>query len=132
MVSESENFYASMLDAKNRFFAYVFTDGDLARIQKLINELRKLITQSKDFEDNHKERLLKRLENLQSELHKRMSNLDKLWALLPEAGVALGKFGENAKPFADRICEIAGIAWRAQLRAEELPSAVSSNRVSCL
>jgi len=52
-----------------------------------------------------------------------MSSLDKLWGLIGEAGVVLGKFGEDAKPFVDRIVEIAGITWRTQARAEELPSA---------
>ena len=51
-----------------------------------------------------------------------MSSLDKLWGLIGEAGVVLGKFGRDAKPFVDRIREIAQIAWRTQARAEELPS----------
>ena len=51
-----------------------------------------------------------------------MSNLDKLWGLIGEAGVVLGKFGKDAKPLADRIREIAQITWRTQARAEELPS----------
>jgi len=103
-------------------FVYEFSDGDLARVQKLINELRDLITKSKDFEDEHKSRLLKKLEQLQSELHKRMSNLDKLWGIIGEAGIILGKFGEDAKPFTDRIREILTITWRIQVRAEELES----------
>ncbi|MBI4826866.1 MAG: hypothetical protein HY807_10680 [Nitrospirae bacterium] len=32
------------------------------------------------------------------------------------------KFGDDAKPFVDRIREIADIVWRTQARAEELPS----------
>ena len=39
-----------------------------------------------------------------------------------DAGVALGKFGIAAKPFVDRVKEIAEIVWRTQARAEELPS----------
>ena len=74
------------------------------------------------FDAKHKERLLKKLEALQQELHKKVSSLDKLWGLIGEAGVALGKFGKDAKPFVDRIREIAQITWRTQARAEELPS----------
>lgn len=104
-------------------FVYQFTDGDLYKIQKLINELRELINESELFDAKHKERLQNRLEGLQKELHKKMSSLDKLWGLIGDAGVALGKFGKDAKPLVDRIREIAMITWRTQARAEELPSA---------
>ena len=60
------------------------------------------------------------LEKLQSELHKKMSNLDRFWGFWGEAGVMLGKFGEDAKPIFDRIREIVEIAWRTQSAAEEL------------
>lgn len=104
-------------------FVYEFSDGDLARIQTLVNELRDLLVKSEVFEAEHKERLLKKLESLQSEIHKKVASLDKFWGLIGEAGVALGKFGKDAKPFVDRIREIAQIVWRTQARAEELPSA---------
>ncbi len=103
-------------------FSYEFTSGDLNRIQELINELRSNISNSELFASEHKQRLLKRLEKIQSELHKRVSNLDKFWGLIGDAGVAVGKFGNDAKPFVDRIKEIAEIVWRTQSNAEELPS----------
>ena len=119
-----------LLQARDKFqkrfgaiFVYQFTDGDLKRIQTLINELRELITKSELFDAKHKERTLTKLEGLQKELHKKMSSLDKLWGLIGDAGIALGKFGKDAKPFVERIREIAMIAWRTQARAEELPSA---------
>jgi len=51
-----------------------------------------------------------------------MSNVDKLWGLVGEAGVTLGKFGKDAKPIVDRIREITKITWRTQSNSEELPS----------
>ncbi len=51
-----------------------------------------------------------------------MSSLDKFWGLIGEAGIVLGKFGKDAKPFVDRMREIAQIIWRTHARAEELPS----------
>jgi hypothetical protein len=120
---------SSVINAKEKYitllgkgFSYVFTDGDISRIQTLINELRDLIAKSKSFEENHKERLLKKLEKLQAELHKKMSSLDKFWGLIGDAGVILGKFGEDAKPFVDRFQEIAQIVWGVQARTEELQS----------
>ena len=51
-----------------------------------------------------------------------MADLDRLWGLVGDAGVAIGKFGKDAKPIVDRIREISDIVWRTQSRAEELPS----------
>lgn len=103
-------------------FIYEFSDGDLSRIQQLLNELRNEIERSELFDAKHKQRVLNKVESVQRELHKKITSLDKLWGLIGEAGVALGKFGINAKPFVDRVKEIAQITWRTQARAEELPS----------
>ncbi len=97
-------------------FVYEFSDGDLEIIQKLLNEMRDLVTESNIFEDKHRRRLLKRLERLQQELHKKQSDLDHFWGLVGDAGVVLGKFGDDAKPFVDRIKEISEIVWRTQSR----------------
>ena len=107
-------------------FAYEFSEGDLDRVQTLINELREEISNHPRLEDGYRARLLKRLEKLQSELHKKMSDLDRVWGFLSEAGVFLGKFGEDAKPIVDRLRELAGIVWRTQARTEELPSAAQN------
>lgn len=103
---------------------YEFSEGDLDRIQLLINELRDHISNSEDFDDEHRQRILRRLERLQGELHKRISDLDRFWGLIGDAGVALGKFGRDAKPIVDRIREIAEIVWRTQARGERLSSTV--------
>ena len=103
-------------------FAYEFSQGDLDRVQQLINELREHISGATHLEDEHRQRLLNRLEKLQGELHKRVSDLDRFWGLVGDAGVVLGKLGKDAKPIVDRVREIADIVWRTQSRAEELPS----------
>lgn len=108
-----------------KIFAYEFSQGDYERVQTLINELRGLISDSKGFEKEHQRRLLARLERLQGEMHKKVSDLDHFWGLIGDAGVALGKLGNDAKPIVDRIREIAGITWNTQSRAEELPSGTS-------
>lgn len=121
--NEIENEFRSAFKRKSKkMITYEFTQGDLDLLQQKINELRSLIVESEFLDEEFRRRLLMRLERLQRELHKRMSDLDRLWGLLADAGVALYKFGENAKPLVDRIREIAGIAWRTQARAEELPS----------
>lgn len=118
-VSQSRDKFSRLL---GKSFLYEFTTGDLNRIQELINELRNHISDSELFTAEHRQRLLRRLEKIQSELHKKVSDLDRFWGLIGDAGVAIGKFGKDAKPIVDRIKEIADIVWRTQSKAEELPS----------
>lgn len=103
-------------------FKYEFSQGDLEKVQELINELRQEVSSCDKLVYEHKARLLKRLEALQSELHKKISDLDKFWGLIGDASVVMAKIGNNAKPIVDRVREIADIVWRTQTRAEELPS----------
>jgi hypothetical protein len=113
---------ASYARAFRTGFFYEFSQGDLDRIQALINELRELVTKSDQIESQHKDRLLKRIEKLQSELHKRMSDLDRFWGIVLEFGAVAQRLGENAKPLVNRAAEIARIVWGVQNRALELPS----------
>lgn len=106
-------------------FSYQFDDMDYQMVQNKINELRELITNSKNFDDKYKLRLLKKLEDLQKSLHKKMSNIDIVWGFIGEAGIVLGKFGNDAKPFVDCIKEIIEIVWKVQAAAEGLPSSES-------
>ena len=118
-VASLRNRYRASLGAG---FSYEFSQGDLDRVQELINSLREQIAGLTQLEKDHQQRLLRRLEKLQSELHKRVSDLDRFWGLIGDAGVVLGKIGTDAKPIVDRIREIADIVWQTQSRAEELPS----------
>jgi hypothetical protein len=124
-IAESARISSSVLLGREKLarrlikaFSYEFSDGDLTKVQQLVNQVRDLIQQSTLFEAEHKSRLLKRLERLQIELHKKVSDLDRFWGLIGDAGVVLGKFGNDAKPIVDR----ATIVWVTQLRAEGLPS----------
>ncbi len=102
-------------------FLYEFSEESISKIQTLINELRELVNSSDLFEAEHKQRLLKRLEKLQSEIHKKMSDVDRFWGLIGDAGVVIGKFGKDAEPFVNIIKKISGLVWKTQLQTEELP-----------
>jgi hypothetical protein len=115
-----------------RQFCYEFSQGDLDKIQSILNELRELLSHSESLDEEHKSRLLSRLENLQSEMHKKVSDLDRFWGLVGDAGVVIGKLGKDAKPMVDRIKEITEIVWRTQSRAEELPSGTPLNLLPSL
>jgi hypothetical protein len=103
-------------------FHFEFTEGDLERIQQLINELRDLISKTKKLKQKHKQRLLSKLEKLQSEFHKKVTDLDRVWGFLIEASIVLGQAGENIKPMVDRIRELVSIVWPTQTRAYDLAS----------
>ena len=45
---------------------------------------------SEVLESDHKQRLLAKLETLQSELHKKVSNLDRFIGFMSEAGIRYG------------------------------------------
>lgn len=111
-------------------FVYEFSQGDLDRVQVLLNQLRDLIRASKDLEAEHQQRLLRRLEKLQSEIHKKVSDVDRFWGLIGDAGVVIGKLGNDAKPIVDRIREITDIIWQTQSRAEELPSGTTLPQIT--
>ena len=106
---------------RNDVFHYAFSLGDQERIQMLINELRQIIGESSIYEESHKQRILRRLEALQGELHKKLADLDRFWGLIGDAGVAIGKFGKDVKPVVDRIREITEIVWSRQAEIEGLP-----------
>lgn len=117
------NNYRAILASKiSSVFAYELSEGDIKRIQQLINELRDCISKTKDIEEEHRRRILLRLEKLQSELHKRISDLDRFWGLIGDASVVFAQVGENAKPIVDRVREITEIIWNVQIRASGLPS----------
>lgn len=121
-ILQVESLRSRFRTAMGKGFTYEFSQGDLERIQQLINDLRAQLSANNSLEQDHKQRLLRRLERLQAELHKKVSDLDRFWGLIGDAGVVLGKLGNDAKPIVDRIREIADIVWQTQSRAEELPS----------
>ncbi len=107
-------------------FGYELTDGDLKEVQALLDQLRSAITSSAELKEDHRQRLLKRLEKVQSELHKKLSTLDGLYCLAIEASIVAGTIGKNAEPIARAAKAIAGITWRTHSHTEGLPSGATS------
>jgi hypothetical protein len=103
-------------------FGYEFTEGDFKELQSLVNKLRDLIASCKDLDADHKRRLHKKLEQVQQELHKKVSSLDHIYALAIEASIVAGKVGENAKPLFEAAKQLMGISWRTHAHSEGLPS----------
>lgn len=114
-----KNIHAARL---GKIFHYEFSEGDLKLIQKLINELRDLISTTEELEEDHRDRLIKKLEKVQSELHKRISDLDRFWGFCIDLSIVVGLMGKNAEPAAGLVKKIVAIIWPAQTRAYQLSS----------
>jgi hypothetical protein len=93
----------------SRVSVYEFSDADFKRVHDLIRELRELIRASTLITDDHKRRLLRRLEAMHAELHKKTSDIDRFWGFIGEAGIAMRKFGEDLSPISERVLELGGI-----------------------
>ncbi len=102
-------------------FYYELSDEELSAIQSLLNELREHIANSDELDARHKRRLLKRVEGLQRELHKEVSDFDHVWGLLVESAAYLGDAGKKAKPITDRLRDLKEIFWNNVKQREELP-----------
>ncbi len=88
---------------------YELTDAELQRVQDLIQELKTSIRNSGELTESHKDRLLSRLDALQQRVNKKMSSLDKVFALIGTAGITLGKLGPEVKPLVDSFRELADV-----------------------
>ncbi|WP_303851226.1 hypothetical protein [Seleniivibrio woodruffii] len=125
-IKEKNQYHLDQISANYPFISkdaiFEFSDEQLSDLQVKINDLRDFIRESGGLTEDHKRRLLVKLERLQSELHKKMSDLDRFYGLVGDASIVLGKLGRDAKPFVDRIREIVAIVTGVQAIAEELPS----------
>lgn len=93
----------------SRVSVYEFSDTEFKRVHDLVRELRDLIRGSSLISDEHKRRLLRRLEAMHAELHKKTSDIDRFWGFIGEAGIAMRKFGEDLAPISERVLELGGI-----------------------
>lgn len=89
--------------------SYEIGKDDLNNIQTSINAIRDLVSKTKELEKNHKERLIKRLDELQVEFDKKMTNFDKFWGFAIESRMYMSIMSKDAKPFLQNINIIVGI-----------------------
>jgi hypothetical protein len=88
---------------------YEFSETDFKRVQDLVNELRELIRGSTLITDEHKRRLLRRLEAMTNELRRKTNDIDRFWGFIGEAGIAMRKFGDDLAPISERVLELGGL-----------------------
>lgn len=114
-----EHYFETQLQGVNQF---ELTKGDIEEIQKSINVLRQNIKDTESLEEKHKQRILKRLEKLQSELHKTQSNFDEITGTMFEVISVIQKAGEAAQSWTKVVRDIFIIVYASQNRVYELPS----------
>jgi hypothetical protein len=88
---------------------YEFPETDFQRVQSLMDELRDLFRNSHLIPEEQKRRLLRRLEAMRAEFHRKTNDIDRFWGFIGEAGIALRKFGEDLQPIAERVMELGRI-----------------------
>lgn len=88
---------------------YEFSETDFKRVHDLANELRELIRNSSLISEDHRGRLLRRLEAMQGELRKKTNDIDRFWGFLGEAAITMRKFGVDLQPVSDRVLELSRI-----------------------
>jgi hypothetical protein len=99
-----------------------FTNSDLGRIKQLINELDRIVSETNNLSGSDKTSLLGELKIIRPDLEKSSLDLDSFWQLVEVANGMLGKLGKDAEPVAERIREIAVIAWRTPAYVHKLSS----------
>jgi len=87
-------------------------------VHELANELRDLIRDSSLIGEDHRRRLLRRLEAMQAELRKKTNDIDRFWGFLGEAAITMRKFGEDLQPVSQRVFELSRIIMNVILGKE--------------
>lgn len=129
--SEFQSLFSLYTDvfAKVTAITYEFSETDYDRIQALINTIRDEIHKAPLISEEHRRRLLRKLEALQQELHRRISDLDRFFGFVALVGIEAGKFGENIKPLTDRVKELSEAVCNVIRAVEGAPSLPSAEKV---
>ena len=129
----SRSYFESKTEEYLALFAraqvYEFEDEDFRRVQALIGELRDLLRDNSLITEEHQKRLLRRLESMRAELHKRTTDIERFWGFLGEAAIVIRKFGEDLKPISERVLELGGIILRVIFAKEGIKALPELNRM---
>jgi hypothetical protein len=108
---------------------YEFAESEFKRVQELIRELTDLLRASTLVSDDQKSRLLRKLEAMRGELHRKTTDIDRFWGFLGEAAIAMRKFGQDIKPVSDRVLELAAVITATIFRKEGITALPDFERV---
>jgi len=100
---------------------YELSNNQIEEIQHLINELRDKILNCKEIDDRHRQRILRKLEKLQAEVHVKMTNFDKIYGFVVETRFLYQQYRET-KPIFELAVKLASIAIDSMALASGLPA----------
>lgn len=103
-------------------FSYRFSEKDLIRIHELVRELRVCLENSEELLGSYHQRILRRLNQLETSLSETMGSLELFYVLLSDAAVLFHKLHDKSDQPVSVLKQIVGFAWRSQVNAEDLPS----------
>lgn len=83
--------------------AIAFDKEHRIKVHEIISELRNEVHESSWMKEEKKQRVLKAINSVQSEIDKDLSNFHLILGKLVDLGNAFGKAGKTAKPAFDRI-----------------------------
>lgn len=116
-----EEINAKISSKFDNYIIYDLSEFQIKEIQNLINELRDKINDCEEFENSHRQRILYKLEKLQSEIHLKMTDFDKIYGFVVEMRFMYENYKE-AKPLFDLAVKIANVAIDAMAIANGLPA----------
>jgi len=115
---------------KARLSGACISDEKKVSIQGLMDKLREMINVSTLFDDEHRQRVLEQLEKLQFELHKKITNFDKVISGMVRFAKALGLSAKEAKPFTDTVGEMYRIVHESDPELRHLPAGTGGDVLS--
>lgn len=115
------------LEVKNLEFE--LEPNEKLKVMKLAEQMRAIVTLSDHFDDDHKNRLLRRISAIEYEVNKNKGKFDVVLGGIVEFGDALGQFGDKVQPLVDRIQEIRGITQRKTSEYDKLPEPEKTKRL---
>jgi len=132
IIEALNKFYSNFIISSNNMSENIFskklyslTDIEYDTIQNKIDQLRNNLSKTTILDPKHKERVLKKLEELQKELHKKMGSFDKFLGGFISVAHTLGASSKEAKPFTDDVKDILDITLNVKSRGENLPESTS-------
>ncbi|WP_288994957.1 hypothetical protein [uncultured Gemmobacter sp.] len=101
---------------------FELNEEDSRKILDLCTQIRKIVWATSAFDAPHRNRLLKRISAIETEVHKKHGLFDVVLGGVSDFGETLGKFGKDIKPLTDRVAEIAKIARKNTEEYSSLPA----------
>lgn len=99
---------------------YDLTEQQLVELRRWVTELQARISGTHALPEHRRERLLRRLEKLQLELHTKVSSLDRLYGTTMEVVVVAQNLGDESQSVIDIAGKIFGIIWAVHSRKDGL------------